>query len=199
MFEGRSGHQNHVRNGHGEVCRLFRFISLFNNSNCRGNPELEARTSSGNKKWARDRGFASACRMTECPKKAAVVLAVFWSLFIDIKSRECVWCCGRAHGKTSRICSLKPMYVENVEMQLDWLPSHSVCLLDTINIASIWSTIQLHCIFSHKKSSLIWTLEIYSTRYLKVHPFVTDHYCDECSTETALQFPSTTWLIYAIS
>lgn len=124
------------------------------------------------------------------------------SLFIDIgikRSRECFWCFRRAHGRTSRICSLKPMYVENVEMQLGWLPSHSACLLDTINIASIWSTIQLHCIFSHKKSSLIWTWEIYSTRYLKVHQFVTGCYCDECRAELDWTFPSSSPLIYAIS
>lgn len=93
----------------------------------------------------------------------------------------------RARGSPSqRDCSLKPMYVENVEMQVQCPSSHSACLLDTINIASIQSTIQRHRIFSHKKSSLVWTMEIYTSRYLQVHQFVTDLYCDCSSPRHAL-------------
>lgn len=67
--------------------------------------------------------------------------------------------------------SLKPMYVENVEMQLKRLPSHSVSLLDTINIASIRVNNTNSAVYTRdrKKSSLL-VAKIYSGQYLKTHP-----------------------------
>lgn len=70
------------------------------------------------------------------------------------------------------------MYVENVEMQLNRLPSHSVSLLDTINIASIGVNNTNSAVYSlatldRKKSSLL-VAKIYSGQYLKIHPIFTD-------------------------
>lgn len=108
-------------------------------------------------------------------REAADVFSVMSGLLIsliDTKSEECIWWSSRAYDwELVGFCSLKPMYVENVEMQVK-RTAVAFCLSAGHNKYCFYLVNNTTPPYTRSQKIIsVLVAKIYSDQYLKTHPF----------------------------